>query len=242
MEGINNDYDLLSDEYSKSHEKPDKKYSMLPTILKIMDLDKGLRVIDVGCGDGFFSKEISKKSKKVIGIDNSEQQIKKAKINSSRNISFIVGDMLEFSYPSCERVLCPFVLGYIKEKEKLIELFSKFHKSLSNDGRVIGIIDMPKSNVHDSLKWGSIKKVYSKGLKEGAKMDIELYNKSKLIMSLRAYFHKKEVIEDCLRKAGFSKIIWEKPIISSEGIKDLGNKFWGGYLENIDIAYFVAEK
>src|SRR3989344_3730591 len=199
MEGINNDYDFLSDEYSKSHEKPDKKYSMLPTILKIMDLDKGLRVIDVGCGDGFFSKEISKKSKKVIGIDNSEQQIKKAKINSSRNISFIVGDMLEFSYPSCERVLCPFVLGYIK-------------------------------------------KVYSKGLKEGAKMDIELYNKSKLIMSLRAYFHKKEVIEDCLRKAGFSKIIWEKPIISSEGIKDLGNKFWGGYLENIDIAYFVAEK
>ena len=73
-------------------------------------------------------------------------------------------------------------------------------------------------------------------------MDVELYNGEKHIVTLHSFYHKKEIIEECLKKVGFKQVIWEKAIISPEGISKLGNDFWEGYLENIDIAYFVAVK
>lgn len=242
MDKTNVDYDNLSKDYSKTHEKPDKKYSMLPTMLKLLNLDKNKIVIDVGCGDGFFTKPIAELSKKVYGIDNSKKQIKKAKKNSLPNINYSLTNMFNFNYPSCDRISCPFILNLVKTKKDLVSLFKKFYSSLSIGGKIIGIIDMPKSLVHDSKEWGAIKRIQGNSLKEGAVIDIELYNKGKHIITLHSYYHEKKVIEQSLLKADFNKITWHKPIISKEGISKMGKDFWKRYLKKCDVAYFSAVK
>jgi toxoflavin synthase len=234
-----NNYDALSDDYSRSHEKPDKKYSMAPTALSIVGSLHSKKVVDVGCGDGFFTKEFAKTAGFVYGIDNSEEQIKKAN-KDAKNIEYQLVDMNDFTYPSVDVIFAPFVLNYLKKTESLESLFKKFYDSLSSGGLVSGIVDMPQSLVHDMRKFGSIKRI--KRFDEGEEIDIELYNGTEHITTLHSFFHKKETIENLLDQIGFTEIAWHNPIISPEGLDIMGSDFWEGYIKNCDLAYFSAKK
>ncbi len=234
-----NNYDKLFRKYQKTHTKPDKQYSMLPTVLKLVVPLKNKTVVDVGCGDGFFSFGFAKKAKKVYGIDNSKKQIDEAKKHALKNTQFIFSDMLDFNYPKSDIINMPFVLGYIKSPKTILKLFKKIHVSLNKNGKIIGIIDTPKTNIHDNKMFGSVKTI--KSLKEGMKLRIDLYDDKKII-SLNAFYHTKETLEHLLNSAGFTEIKWHKPIISKAGIKKHGVKFWEKYLNNLDIAYFTAKK
>ncbi len=225
--------------YSRTHEKPDKKFSMLPTIIKTCKNLKNKTVIDIGCGDGFFTKSISKKAKEVYGIDLSKERIANAKNNSSSNIQYIKADMNKFNYPKSDIIIAPFVLNYEKKKN-LLKLFKKFYNSLKKSGKLICIFDMPQSIYHNNKEYGSIKEVTPK-LKEGAIILIHLYNKQ-YIMTLSSYYHTKENIENLLYRTGFRSIKWITPIVSKEGIKLFGKEFWDNYIKNIDIAYLLAKK
>jgi toxoflavin synthase len=237
-----NNYNIILEKYNKVHVKPDKKFSMVPTILSLAKPIKNKIVVDVGCGDGFYTFIFSKDAKKVFGIDNSKEQIELAKNSKQTNVEFILGDMSKMDFPKSDMINAPYVLGYLKTKKDLIILFTKFYKSLNPSGKVIGLIDAPKSLIHNNQKFGSIKRVKGNELREGENIEINLYDSNKKIVTLHAYYHTKEIIYDSLRQAGFSKIMWHKPIISRQGIDKYGKKFWEEYLENCDIAYFTAKK
>jgi len=236
-----NKYNKISSEYIKTHEKPDKKYSMVPTAVKLAGPLKNKTVVDVGCGAGLFTFLLAKKAKLVYGIDSSSEQIRKAKNRPTTNVKFILADMLKFNYPKADVINAPFVLGYIKSSKQLKNLFSKLHQSLKRDGKIIGIIDAPKSTFHDNKKFGAVKKVKG-GLKEGAKIIIELYNNKTKLVTLRAYYHTKKTIEDLLKNSGFKFIKWHRPVVSKEGMAKKGKKYWKEYLNNLDTAYFTAQK
>lgn len=50
-----NPYDSLARDYEQTSEKPDKKYSTLPTVLQLAGDMEGKTVVDLGCGSGFFA-------------------------------------------------------------------------------------------------------------------------------------------------------------------------------------------
>lgn len=237
-----NDYDRLSTYYLKTHEKPDKKYSMLPTMLKLLDLKKSFTVIDVGCGDGFFTRGIALKVKKVIGVDNSKVQIDKAQEKKEPNTLYYVADMFTFEYPLCDRISCPFVLNYVKEKADLEKLFRIFYTSLNKGGRIVCLLDMPAELINDRKKWGAIKRIHGTKIVEGAAMDIELYHENNHLVTLHSTYHEKSTIKTLLEKTGFIRIREESPVVSEEGIKTLGDEFWNAYKALCDVSYIVAEK
>jgi len=236
-----NDYDSLSEEYNKAHEKPDLKYSIAPTFLKIAEPLKGKMVIDIVCGDGFFANQLAKKAKQVIGIDNSQEQITKAKKHQATNVKYFLTDMLQYDYPKSDIISAPFVLNYFKTSSELASFLKKLYSSLNNNSKIISTVDTPSSKLHDFKKYGSIKKIPA-GLVEGAEMTIELYNKESLLVTLHSFHHTKENIEKSLISAGLKNISWHKPIISQEGIQKFGKDFWSGYLADCDLSYFSAIK
>lgn len=53
----------------------------------------GETVLDIGCGNGALSHDLSKKAEKIVGIDLNEENIKLAKKDfSAPNIEYLVGD------------------------------------------------------------------------------------------------------------------------------------------------------
>jgi 2-polyprenyl-3-methyl-5-hydroxy-6-metoxy-1,4-benzoquinol methylase len=74
-----NDYNKLGFKYRESGDKPDKFFSILPTVMRIIGDIRDKIVLDCGCGDGFFTEPLALAgAKQVIGIDNSTKQIELA--------------------------------------------------------------------------------------------------------------------------------------------------------------------
>ena len=71
-------------------------------------------VLDVGCGDWSFSKEIKWGNARYTGIDIVKAVIERnQKLFSSSNISFIHGDMNEIELPEADLIICKDVLQYL---------------------------------------------------------------------------------------------------------------------------------
>lgn len=94
------EYELDSDmEYMWSEEGKTNAHGFLIPIVEkeIADLamsSSSRRLFDAGCGNGYFSKYISKKGWEVIGIDKSESGIREAK-KSGSSCSFFVRSAYE---------------------------------------------------------------------------------------------------------------------------------------------------
>ena len=71
--------------------KEEKSYQnkvILPNLSRWFQDLKGKKVIDVGCGQGFFSKVYAEGGSQVTGIDISKELIKRAKLSENQNLKF----------------------------------------------------------------------------------------------------------------------------------------------------------
>ncbi|MDD4990304.1 MAG: class I SAM-dependent methyltransferase [Candidatus Pacebacteria bacterium] len=94
------------------------------------NIQKGNKVLDIGCGWGELAFDLAKKAKKVVAIDLNEAYLKKAKQkNSLPNIEYVLGDATTYSFKEhFDVVVLSNVLEHI---EKRVEFLRKI-KPLAN--------------------------------------------------------------------------------------------------------------
>lgn len=235
-----NNYDSIASDYLKTSFKPDKQFSMLPTMLKMAGNLTNKTVIDLGCGSGFYTREFAKPgARKVIGIDNSEGQINLAKSVPSENTLYINSDIFLDEIPDGDVIAAPYVLNYAQNTEQLKNLILKIYNALSDGGRFLTIIDIPTGK--DLRKFGAVKTLLGPA-ENGTNIQIDLFDEEKFICSLNAIFFLPSTLEIILHEAGFKKITWHKPVISPEGIEKYDRDYWDGYIDNPELGYLSAEK
>jgi len=64
----------------------------MPGVLRLLDVAKKDRVLDLACGQGVFSRYLSSKGIHVEGLDSSEELLKYARTRSGSSIRYHVGD------------------------------------------------------------------------------------------------------------------------------------------------------
>jgi SAM-dependent methyltransferase len=236
-----NDYNVLATSYRKTDAKPDKLYSILPTVLSLIGDCKNKTVVDIGCGSGFFTNAlIEHGAKKVIGLDNSNTQLEIAKMNSPySDIDYQYSDMFVDKLVRSDIMVAPFVANYARTIPILEHFFRQAHASLNENGKIVLVIDLP--NGKNLQRFGAIKTM-SKPFVNESGIKIKLFKDEKETCILNAIYFSPETIAFSLRKAGFKNIEWHKPLISQEGMTVLGNDFWQGYLDDPELGYVSAEK
>lgn len=231
----------LSKKFQESDAKPDKQYSFLPTIFNIVNNIKGKTILDLGCGDGFFTRALALQgAQKVIGIDNSPEQLKLAEERENpSNVMYQHGDIFHDKLPKADIVLTPFVANYAENISNLEFLIKNIHESLNQNGQIVLVVDLPDNK--DLRKFGSLKTL--EGPKaDGTKIKIDLYNSDEIICTLFSYYYTPQTLEVTLSKTGFKNITWHKPIISTEGIEKFGPRFWTNFIEDSELGYLSAYK
>ena len=238
---LNNYNETLSKRFQDTDIKPDKQYSFLPTVLGILGNLSGKTVLDLGCGDGFFTRALVKAgAKKVIGIDNSEVQIRLAKEKQTEdNIEYILRDIYKDKLPMADVVLSPFVVNYAESTQALVFIFKNIYESLSDGGRALLVVDLPRGK--NLKKFGSIKTLEGKPT-NGTKIKIELYNGEDFICTLYSNYYTPDTLENTLKTTGFGSIEWHNPIISNNGIEKYGEEFWKGFIEDSELGYLSVKK
>jgi ubiquinone/menaquinone biosynthesis C-methylase UbiE len=117
----------------------------VPYILELTGDVRGKKVLDLGCGTGFYSLWFSEKGAKVLGIDSSEEMIKIAKEKASRkklDAQFLIGDVTELRMEDdvFDVVLSALVLMEVKELDKAI---SELVRVAKNGGDIIVSVQHP---------------------------------------------------------------------------------------------------
>ena len=97
----------------------------VPYILELMGDAQGKRVLDAGCGGGFYSLWLSERGAKVLGIDVSKEMIRIAKRKASSKMldaEFMIGDVSDLGIEdgTFDLVLSTLVLMDVKELDKAV--------------------------------------------------------------------------------------------------------------------------
>ena len=82
-------------------------------------INNGDRVIEIGCGEGNFSKFIDNLTEDCTGIDISDIAINRAKKLNLKNFAFLNKDLLEVNYLSFDIVIAVEVIYYLSNKERV---------------------------------------------------------------------------------------------------------------------------
>jgi len=107
---------------------PEKTEKEVRFILKVLSLPKGLRILDLGCGQGRIAIPIAKAGYEVVGVDTSRYLLGKAKQEARQQrvkVKFILKDMRKIYFENkFDAVICMLTsFGYFNEKDnrKVIE-------------------------------------------------------------------------------------------------------------------------
>ena len=132
MTRSNKNQENLFDEYAYDWWNKTGNYKLLhklnPLRLEYITsrLDIGnKKILDIGCGGGILSEELSKMGAKVTGIDSSKKTINIAKKHAKEqdlDIEYINGSILDISnIGNYDCIICLEMIEHIHEPKKLIE-------------------------------------------------------------------------------------------------------------------------
>ncbi|MCX7797417.1 MAG: arsenite methyltransferase [Melioribacter sp.] len=138
----NNEFSLMQNEYYKIDGYiPEADYGLgcgFPT--EFANIKKGYVVLDLGCGagnDAFIARNLVGETGKVIGIDITEEMIRKANENKKKlkydNVEFRVGDIenLSIEDKTIDVVISNCVLNLVPNKKRV---FSEIYRVLKDGG------------------------------------------------------------------------------------------------------------
>jgi 2-polyprenyl-6-hydroxyphenyl methylase / 3-demethylubiquinone-9 3-methyltransferase len=144
MRVINNDYDSIAHRWWSDDEGATAsiRYIMNPVRLnyfkKLLETNyksgfKNKKALDVGCGGGFLSEELSKIGLTVTGVDPSKESIciaRKHAINNNLNITYqeSYGEKLPFDDSTFDMVFCCDVLEHVNDIRKVASEISRVLK------------------------------------------------------------------------------------------------------------------
>ena len=139
-------YESLYENYSRKYDKEPFVQGTVGEcdfIEQEINRDKSVRIIDIGCGTGRHSIELTKRGYKVTGVDLSEDQIKRAKEKAQEagvTIDFQTQDARNLSFDGefdLAIMLCEGGFSLMETDEMNFEILKNATKALKSKGKLI---------------------------------------------------------------------------------------------------------
>lgn len=127
---------------------------ILPNLLRVMSIKKDDNILDLGCGQGFFSCAFAKDGATVIGVDLSKELIAIAKCNSPKEIQFFASsgeDLSQFKDGSFNKIA---IVLAVQNMEAPHIVFKECFRVLKDDGSLYLVVNHPTFRVPKDSDWG----------------------------------------------------------------------------------------
>lgn len=146
--------------YDKMLEGGDNYQSglILPNLLRILEVKNGMSVVDVACGQGFFSREFAKLGARVSGVDVAEELIGLAEKNTPpslrQKISYKTSPSDNLSFMKSESTDVAVIILALQNIEKVKETLSECFRVLKTGGRLVLVLNHPAFRIPKASSWG----------------------------------------------------------------------------------------
>lgn len=143
----------VSDWYDEVVEDKDsyQKKVILPNILRLVAPKSGVRVLDLACGQGFFSHEMALLGADVVGVDISPELIKLAKKGPG---TFFVSPSENLSVLAEKKFDAAFSVLAVQNIEDISKTFKEVSRVLESKGKFIIVLNHPAFRVPKKSSWG----------------------------------------------------------------------------------------
>jgi len=131
-----------------------QKELILPNLLRLMNIKKGDSLLDLACGQGFFSYQFVEKGAVVIGADISPELIDIAKKNNTKNINFLVSPADKLSTiknSTFDKVVIVLALQNINNLNGVV---SEVSRVLKTGGIFYLVLNHPAYRIPQKSDWG----------------------------------------------------------------------------------------
>jgi len=131
-----------------------QKKVILPNLLRLMEPKQGKKILDLGCGQGFFSREFAKSGAQIIGVDISKELIAIARKNSPKNITFEVSPAHRLTFLTTASLDAVVVILAIQNIENIDGVFAECARILKPAGKFFIVMNHPTFRVLKESSWG----------------------------------------------------------------------------------------
>jgi len=146
-----------SDWYSQYLEEGEDTYQrqvILPNLVRLLSPREGMQVLDIACGQGFFSREIARRGAQVTGADISPELIEEAKRLSDSPVTYHVASADALSFARDESYETAVMVLAIQNIENMAGVFSEANRVLTPEGRLLLVMMHPAFRIPGEAHWG----------------------------------------------------------------------------------------
>lgn len=244
---MDTDYNKIAEEYKFSKSLPWRRYIETYTFFKITGDVSTKSILDLACGEGFYSRLFKLKgAKDVIGVDISEQMIEQAieiENSSPLDIKYVLSDVMSMNLNNqFDIVSASYLLNYSENESELQTMCDTIAKHLKPGGKFIAINNNPNCKHPEiSMRKYGFERIQM-GNKEGDKVIYKLYLPNESHIDIINYHLSIETYQKCLSKSGLPKIEWYNMEISQEAITEFGTDHWQDLLLSEPVTIISALK
>ena len=126
---------------------------ILPNLLRVLDIKKGDRVLDLACGQGFFAREVAKAGAQVVGADLSPELIAAAKV-AGPDATFHIAPATALTFAKAGEFAAVYCVLSLQNIEDIAQTFTEVRRVLAPEGRFIMVLNHPCFRVLKNSSWG----------------------------------------------------------------------------------------
>lgn len=137
-----------------------QKNVLMPNLIRIVEPKKGMMILDLACGQGYFARAFHQNGAKVIGYDISKELIalalekEKKRKEGEEKIQFHVtpADSLPFLQDGTIDVIT--IVLALQNIENILGVFAECSRVLKSGGRLVMVINHPAFRIPKRSGWG----------------------------------------------------------------------------------------
>lgn len=239
------EYDAIAREYRESKRLPFREHVERYTLFKLLGSVHGKTVLDLACGDGFYTRLIRQAgARQITGVDVSAGMIELAEEQERRHplgCRYVCADAAAFEPGEpVDLVVAVYLLNYARTPADLLHFCGVCHDALRPGGRFVGI----NNNVRNvavqaaSLRKYGLERTWERPLAEGDVIRYTMFNADGGQFGFDNFYLKPETHAAAFERAGFRGFGWIDVALHPEA----DNGFWGAFMANPPIVAFEARR
>jgi ubiquinone/menaquinone biosynthesis C-methylase UbiE len=241
-------YDPIAEQYKRSKAQPWRTFIECFTLNELIGDPQGMAVLDVACGEGFYSRMMRKRgANRVKGVDLSQGMIElacKQESEQQLGIEYAVGDARELpASRDFDLVVAAYLLNYASTRDELRSMCNGIARSLKPGGRFLTVNSNPAitfKHAPSYRKYGFETSVAG-DWREGAPIKWKFYLADGEF-EIENYHLNVAAHEEAFGQAGFREVRWHAPRLSPDGLMRDDGRFWSSFMNCPPVTFIECLK
>lgn len=233
---MNAQYDTIAEQYARTKQSPLRTWVERPSFMRLAGQVDNLRVLDLACGDGFYTRLLKAAGAgEIVGVDISPAMIARAERyeqNSPAGIRYVCADAANLpDLGSFDLVTAAYLLHYAVNDKALVAMCTGIARALTAGGRFVTLNENPEYPAEPNgayAQYGFSKTIDGDPV-DGATIRYRMLA-GRESFGFEARYYARASYDTVLRQTGFTAVQWHDLILDREGAEAMGTEYFEAYL------------